>query len=61
MRRGEVAQTMYTHVSECKNDKIKERRKEKSSMALVWASLFEDDPKSAGNNSENGQVLSYPT
>jgi hypothetical protein len=25
--RGEVAQTMYTHVSKCKNDKIKERRK----------------------------------
>jgi hypothetical protein len=26
-RNGEVAQTMYTHVSKCKNDKIKERRK----------------------------------
>jgi hypothetical protein len=24
-RSGEVAQTMYTHVSKCKNDKIKER------------------------------------
>jgi hypothetical protein len=24
---GEVAQTMYTHVSKCKNDKIKERTK----------------------------------
>jgi hypothetical protein len=24
---GEVAQTMYTHVSKCKNDKIKERKK----------------------------------
>jgi hypothetical protein len=27
MGRGEVAQTMYTHVSECKNGKIKERKK----------------------------------
>jgi hypothetical protein len=27
--RGEVAQTMYSHVSKCKNDKIKERRKNK--------------------------------
>jgi hypothetical protein len=26
-RSGEVAQTMYTHVSKCKNDKIKERKK----------------------------------
>jgi hypothetical protein len=25
----EVAQTMYTHVSKCKNDKIKERKKKK--------------------------------
>jgi hypothetical protein len=25
--RGEVAQTMYTHVSKCKNDKIKEGKK----------------------------------
>jgi hypothetical protein len=25
--RGEVAQTMYTHVSKCKNDKIKGERK----------------------------------
>jgi hypothetical protein len=25
--RGEGAQTMYTHVSKCKNDKIKERKK----------------------------------
>jgi hypothetical protein len=24
---GEVAQTMYTHVSKCKNDKIKGERK----------------------------------
>jgi hypothetical protein len=24
----EVAQTMYTHVSKCKNDKIKEKNKE---------------------------------
>jgi hypothetical protein len=24
---GEVAQTMYTHMSKCKNDKIKERKK----------------------------------
>jgi hypothetical protein len=24
---GEVAQTMYTYVSKCKNDKIKERKK----------------------------------
>jgi hypothetical protein len=26
---GEVAQTMYTHISKCKHDKIK-RRKEKN-------------------------------
>jgi hypothetical protein len=26
-RREEVAQTRYTHVSKCKNDKIKERKK----------------------------------
>jgi hypothetical protein len=26
-RRGEVAQTMDIHVSKCKNDKIKERKK----------------------------------
>jgi hypothetical protein len=26
-KRGEVAQTMYTHVSKCKNDKIKEKIK----------------------------------
>jgi hypothetical protein len=26
-RRREVAQTMYTHVSKCKNYKIKERKK----------------------------------
>jgi hypothetical protein len=26
-RKGEVAQTMYTHISKCKNDKIKERKK----------------------------------
>jgi hypothetical protein len=25
----EVAQTMYTYISKCKNDKIKEREKEK--------------------------------
>jgi hypothetical protein len=25
-RRWEVAQTMYTHVSKCKNDKIKDRK-----------------------------------
>jgi hypothetical protein len=24
---GEVAQTMYTHISKCKNDKIKQRKK----------------------------------
>jgi uncharacterized protein (DUF983 family) len=27
--RGRVSQTMYTHVSKCKNDKIKERKKER--------------------------------
>jgi hypothetical protein len=26
---GEVAQTMYTHVSKCKNDKIKGKKREK--------------------------------
>jgi hypothetical protein len=25
--RGDVAQTMYTHVSKCKNNEIKERKK----------------------------------
>jgi hypothetical protein len=28
-QRGEVAQTMYTHVSECKNDKRKGEKKKK--------------------------------
>jgi hypothetical protein len=28
-RRREVAQTMYTYVSKCKTDKIKERKKKK--------------------------------
>jgi hypothetical protein len=28
--RGEVAQTMYTHTSKCKNDKIKGKKKKKS-------------------------------
>jgi hypothetical protein len=27
--RGKVSQTMYTHVSKCKNDKIKESKKKK--------------------------------
>jgi hypothetical protein len=27
VRRGEVSQTMYTHVSKCKDDKVKERKK----------------------------------
>jgi hypothetical protein len=27
-----VAQTMYTHVSRCKNDKIKERKKKKINL-----------------------------
>jgi hypothetical protein len=27
---GEVAQTMYTHVSKCKNDKIKKSKKEET-------------------------------
>jgi hypothetical protein len=26
-RREEEAQSMYTHINECKNDKIKERKK----------------------------------
>jgi hypothetical protein len=25
-RSGEVVQTMYTHISKCKNDKIKEKK-----------------------------------
>jgi hypothetical protein len=34
---GEVEQTMYTHVSKCKNDKIKgEKRKEKNKCSL-WS------------------------
>jgi hypothetical protein len=28
-RREEVAQTMYTHVSKCKNDKMKEKERER--------------------------------
>jgi hypothetical protein len=31
---GEVAQTMYTHISKCKNDKIKERKKRCNIMKL---------------------------
>jgi hypothetical protein len=27
LTQGEVAQTIYAHVSKCKNDKIKEKRK----------------------------------
>jgi hypothetical protein len=32
--RGEVAQTMYTHVSKCKNDKIKGEKKKKGTIPL---------------------------
>jgi hypothetical protein len=35
-KRGEVAQTMYRHVSKCKNDKIKERKK----YSLFFAEMF---------------------
>jgi hypothetical protein len=31
---GEVAQTMYTHVSKCKNDKIKERKKKQLDLQI---------------------------
>jgi hypothetical protein len=34
-RSGEVDQTMYTHVSKCKNDKIKERKKQKQNTELI--------------------------
>jgi hypothetical protein len=32
--RGEVAQTIYTHVSKCKNDKIKEINLKNTVLAL---------------------------
>jgi hypothetical protein len=32
---GEVAQTMYTHVSNCKNDKIKNEKKKKNSVPVM--------------------------
>jgi hypothetical protein len=36
-----VAQTMYTHVSKCKNDKIKEKERQgkilKTAMARKWS------------------------
>jgi hypothetical protein len=35
--RGEVAQTMYTHVSKCKNHKIKGERKDK---VLLFPSIW---------------------
>jgi hypothetical protein len=36
-RRGELAQTMYTHVRKCKNDKIKERKKQnKKTKISSW-------------------------
>jgi hypothetical protein len=34
--REEVAQTMYTHVNKCKNDKIKERKKKPN----CWSALM---------------------
>jgi hypothetical protein len=40
-RKGEVAQTMYRHVSKCKNDKIKkERKKSKNILLPVYVSHF---------------------
>jgi hypothetical protein len=36
---GEVAQTMYTHVSKCKNDEIKERKKNPPEMVSVGDSF----------------------
>jgi hypothetical protein len=33
LRKGDMAQTMYTHVSKCKNDKTKERKK---MLARMW-------------------------
>jgi hypothetical protein len=35
--RGEVAQTMHTHVSKCKNDKIKGERKKKKKYGFSGA------------------------
>jgi hypothetical protein len=32
---GEVAQIMYTHVSKCKNDEIKFKKKEKTIWRLL--------------------------
>jgi hypothetical protein len=34
--RREVVQTMYTHVSRCKNDKIKAEKKKKSQWKDKW-------------------------
>jgi hypothetical protein len=33
---GEVAQTMYTHVSKCKNNKIKGERKKKKRRSFTY-------------------------
>jgi hypothetical protein len=35
-RVGEVAQTVYTHVSKCKNDRIKGERKKKPAMLFCF-------------------------
>jgi hypothetical protein len=35
-----MAQTMYTHVSKCKNNKIKGEQREKILRFPVWAIIF---------------------
>jgi hypothetical protein len=48
----EVAQTMYTYISKCKNDKIKERKKKKLGAAehqlLVPCTIIDVAPLSKG-------------
>jgi uncharacterized phage-associated protein len=40
--RGEVTQTMYTHISKCKNNKIKEESKKKRKKENLYSSTLEN-------------------
>jgi hypothetical protein len=47
-RKGEVGQTMYTHVSKCTNNKIKERKKKRKKVheggldtRILWKGNFQ--------------------
>jgi hypothetical protein len=46
-RRVEVSQTMHTHVSKCKNDKIKEKKERKNKKFL----------HSKGNNQQSEEPM----